>query len=176
MNIRIATIQDCENIRRVYLSAFPEHENERVAKLAIDLLSENSTPPTMSLIAETDGSVVGHVAFSPVGIENKESCQAYILAPLAVEPGYQKHRFGSALIEYGIQQLSAIGVNIAFVYGDPKYYGRFGFNADAARNYKTPYKLQYPFGWQAIVIRECAAENVPTAIHCVRSLYDPMLW
>jgi putative acetyltransferase len=176
MNIRIATTQDRDDIRRVYLSAFPEGESEIVAKLAIDLLSENSALPTIALIAETDGSVVGHVAFSPVGIDNNENCQAYILAPLAVKPDYQKHRIGSALIEYGMQQLSAMGVNVVFVYGDPKYYGRFGFNADAARNYKTPYKLQYPFGWQAIAIRECATENAPAAIHCVRSLCDPILW
>lgn len=176
MNIRIATTQDRDDIRKVYLSAFPKSESEIVAELAINLLSENSALPTISLIAETDGSVVGHVAFSPVGVDNNENCQAYILAPLAVKSNYQKHRIGSALIEYGMQHLSAMGVNVVFVYGDPKYYGRFGFNAEAARNYKTPYKLQYPFGWQAIAIRECATEKEPEAIHCVTSLCDPKLW
>jgi putative acetyltransferase len=145
-------------------------------KLAIDLLYENTTPQTISLVAETDDTVVGHVAFSPVDIENNENCQAYILAPLAVQPDYQKRRIGSTLIEYGMQQLSAIGVNIIFVYGDPKYYGRFGFNADDARNYTTPYNLQYPFGWQAVVLNECAVEKSPVAIHCVTSLGDPKLW
>ena len=176
MNIRTATTQDRDDIRRVYLSAFPKGESENVAELAINLLSENSALPTISLIAETDGSVLGHVAFSPVGVDNNENFQAYILAPLAVKSNYQKHRIGSALIEYGMQQLSSMGVNVVFVYGDPKYYGRFGFNAEAARNYKTPYKLQYPFGWQAIAIRECATEKEPEAIHCVTSLCDPKLW
>ena len=176
MNIRIATIQDRDDIRRVYLSALPESEREIVAELAMNLLSENSALPTISLIAETDGFVVGHVAFSPVGVENNENRRAYILAPLAVKSDYQKHRIGSALVEYGMQQLSAMGVNVVFVYGDPKYYGRFGFSAEAARNYKMPYKLQYPFGWQAIAIRGYVTEKEPAAIHLVTSWCDPRLW
>jgi putative acetyltransferase len=176
MNIRIATNQDRDDIKRIYSSAFPEGESEIVSKLAIDLLSENTTPQTIALIAETDDSVVGHVAFSPVVIDNNENCQAYILAPLAVQFAYQKRRIGSTLIEYGMQQLSAMGVNIVLVYGDPKYYGRFGFNADTARNYIAPYNLQYPFGWQAIVLNECAIEKSPVAITCVTSLCDPKLW
>ncbi|MCF6147459.1 MAG: N-acetyltransferase [Candidatus Kuenenia sp.] len=176
MNIRIATNQDSGDIKRVYSSAFPKGESEVISKLAIDLLSENTTPQTISLIAEVDGSVVGHVALSPVVIENNENCQAYILAPLAVRSDYQKRRIGSTLIEYGMQQLSAMGINVVFVYGDPKYYGRFGFNADAARNYTTPYNLQYPFGWQAIVFKECAIEKAPVAITCVTSLCDLKLW
>lgn len=176
MNIRIATNQDRDDIQRVYLSAFLKDESEIVAKIAIDLLSENTTLQTISLIVEADHSVVGHVAFSPVEIDHNESCQAYILAPLAVQADYQKCRIGSTLIKYGMQQLSAMGVNIVFVYGDSNYYQRFGFNADTARNYITPYKLQYPSGWQAIVLNEYAMEKIPVAINCVASLCDPKLW
>ena len=176
MNIRIATNQDRDDIQRVYLSAFPKGESEIVAKIAIDLLSENTTPQTISLIVEADHSVVGHVAFSPVEIENNADCQAYILAPLAVQADYQKRRIGSTLIKYGMQQLSAMSVNIVFVYGDPNYYERFGCNADIARNYITPYNLQYPSGWQAIVLNEYAMEKVPIAINCVAPLCDPKLW
>ena len=176
MNIRTATHRDRENIKGVYSSAFPKGEGEVVAKLATDLLSENTTPSTISLIAEADGSVVGHVAFSPVVIEHNEDCQAYILAPLAVRSDYQRRRIGSALIEHGIQQVAAMGVNVVFVYGDPEYYGRFGFNADAARDYTAPYPLQYPFGWQVLVLNECAIEKAPVAIGCVSSLRDPQLW
>ncbi len=176
MKIRIATNQDRDDIRRVYLSAFPKGEEEIVSKLAIDLLSENTTPQTISLVAEADDSIVGHLAFSPVVIDDNDNCQAYILAPLAVNSDYQKRRIGSALIEYGIEQLSAMGVNIVFVYGDPKYYGRFGFNADAARKYTIPYNLQYPFGWQAVVLNECPTKKVPVTINCVASLCDPKIW
>ena len=105
MSIRIATSLDRDDVRDVYLCAFPEGEREIVSELAINLLSERTTPQTISLVAETEGAVVGHVAFSPVTIDNNENLQGYILAPLGVKPDYQKRRIGSKLIESGIQQL-----------------------------------------------------------------------
>jgi putative acetyltransferase len=176
MNIRIATTQDQDAIRRLYWSAFPEAENEMVATLAVDLLSEKSALPILSLIAEMEDAVVGHVAFSPVEIDNQTAIQAYILAPLAVRPDCQNQRIGTALVEYGMQRLSALGVDIIFVYGAPEYYGRFGFSAEAALGYKAPYPLQYPFGWQAIAIRDGAIENGPHAMQCVKALCNPLLW
>ena len=176
MNIRLATNQDSDDVQRVHLCAFPEGESESVSKLAIDLLSEKTTPQTISLVAETEGAIVGHIAFSPVIIDNNQKFQGYILAPLGVKPDYQKRRIGTKLIEYGMQQLSVMGVNVVFVYGDPKYYGRFGFSADAAHQYTAPYKLQYPFGWQAMVLNKCDIEKPPVEITCVTSLCDPKLW
>ena len=176
MNIRIATNLDRDEVQRVYRCAFPEGESGIVARIAVDLLLEKTTPPTLSLAAEIDGAIVGHIAFSPVTIDNSETFLGYILAPLGVKPDYQKRRIGSKLIEYGTQQLSDMGVNVVFVYGDPKYYGRFGFSTDAAHQYATPYKLQYPFGWQAMVLKEYAILKPPAAITCVTSLCDPTLW
>lgn len=176
MNIRIATSQDRDSISVIYSSAFSKGESEAVAKLAVDLLSEDTAPQIISLVAVIDDSVVGHVAFSPVGVENNENCRAYILAPLAVHPDYQNRRIGSTLVEYGMRQLSAMGVNIVFVYGDPEYYGRFGFNADTARDYKAPYNLKYPFGWQSAFLNEYSMKAGPAVIRCVSSLCDPGLW
>lgn len=158
------------------MSAFPESENQLVAKLALDLLCENTSPQTLSLVAEANNTIVGHIAFSPVEIEGHDNCQAYILAPLAVLPDYQRRRIGSSLIKYGMQQILEMGTSLVFVYGDPVYYGRFGFNAEIARNYKAPYQLQYPFGWQAITTNECAIEKAPIGINCVPALCAPELW
>ena len=176
MNIRIATTHDGDVIRQLYLSAFTEEENESVATLAVELLDENSALPIISLVAEMEGAVVGHVAFSPLKIDNQAAIQAYILAPLAVRPDVQKQRIGTALVEYGMQKLSAMGVDIIFVYGSPEYYGRFGFSADTAQGYNAPYPLQYPFGWQAIAIRDRAVDNRPHAMQCVQALCKPSLW
>ena len=176
MHIRIATNVDRDDIRGVHLCAFPEGEREIVSKLAVNLLSENTTPKTISLVAETEGAVVGHIAFSPVTIGNNENFQGYILAPLGVKPDYQKQHIGSRLIESGMQQLLKMGVNILFVYGDPIYYSRFGFSTDIAAQYNPPYELQYPFGWQAIVLNECEIANPHGSLTCVTSLCDPELW
>ena len=176
MNIRIATTHDGDAIRQLYWSAFTEEENESVATLAVELLAEKSALPIISLVAELEDAVVGHVAFSPLKIDNQANIQAYILAPLAVRPDVQKQRIGTALVEYGMQRLSALGIDIIFVYGAPEYYGRFGFSAEAAQGYSVPYPLQYPFGWQAIAIRDGAIENGPHAMQCVKALCKPLLW
>lgn len=101
MIIRGATDRDRDDIRRVHACAFPDGESGSVAKLALDVLSERASPPTISLVAETDAAVVGHIAFSPVTIEIKEDIRAYILAPLGVKPDYQRCGIGSKLNEPG---------------------------------------------------------------------------
>lgn len=176
MHIRIASDLDQEDIRSVHWSAFDESERGLVSKLAVDLLAEDTTPRTISLVAEVEGSVVGHVAFSPVSSHDDESFSGYIMAPLGVKPEYQKRCIGSKLVEKGMQQLSEMGVGILFVYGDPEYYSRFGFSVDVAECYTPPYRLQYPFGWQGIALNECSSERSSIEITCVASLCDPVLW
>jgi len=176
MHIRISTSLDRDDIHSVHWSAFAEGEREIVSKLAVNLLSEESTPQTISLVAESENIVIGHVAFSPVTIDNSGNVQGYILAPLGVNPDHQKRRIGSKLIERGMQQLSRMGVDILFVYGDPKYYSKFGFSADAAERYIPPYKLQYPFGWQGITLNKCSTGKSSIQIACITSLCDPALW
>ncbi len=176
MHIRRATCLDRDDILDTYLCTFPESEKDIVAKLAIDLLVKRSTPETISLIAEIDNTVIGHVAFSPVKIDNNDNLQGYILAPLAVMPDYQMQRIGSKLIKNGIEILSKKGVDILFVYGDPEYYGRFGFSNKNAKNFIPQHKLQYPFGWQAITLNQFSIENLPINIVCIDSLKNPKLW
>lgn len=176
MNTRIATSRDSDAVRAVHLDAFPEGEGAPVAKLAADLLEEETTPEILSLVAESDGAIVGHVAFSPVFVEAREEFKGYILSPLGVKASRQKGGIGRALIEDGLRRLSEKDVDVVFVYGDPDYYGRFGFSAEAARVYHAPYPLQYPFGWQALVLDEPNLGESPVTITCVESLSDPGLW
>ena len=67
-------------------------------------------------------------------------------------------------------------VTVVFVYGDPKYYGKFGFEVDAASRYTPPYKLQYPFGWQAVTLNDAGLAKSSAKVSCVASLCDPELW
>ena len=174
--IRVAKNLDIDAIREVHLQAFSDNEKQMVATLAIHLLSEETSPATFALVAETDGAVVGHIAFSPVTINSNKNWQGYILAPLGVKPEYQKRRIGSQLIENGIARLSKQKVNILFVYGDPKYYGKFGFKAETATQYLPPYELLYPFGWQALVLNHEESPEQAVKLSCVASLQDPALW
>lgn len=174
--VREAARKDQEAIREIYKRAFPEGESKAVATLALDLLGEEERSGTIGLVAEIDGLVVAHAAFSPVTSEANAQWAGYILAPLGVVPTYQKRGAGSALVETGIARLSEAGVQVLFVYGDPAYYGRFGFSADVATNYTPPYALQYPFGWQAIVLNDIGSSGPALSISCVPALRDPGLW
>ena len=176
MTVRLATTRDHDAVRSLHLSAFPEEEREIVAELAVSLLAEETTPPTISLLAEADGVVVGHVCFSPVTIGSGGTGHGYILAPLGVSPDRQKAGIGSQLVREGIQRLSAMDVDILIVYGDPAYYGRFGFSAEAAVRYRPPYALEYPCGWLGLALREGGDDRTPVKIACVTSLCDPVLW
>jgi putative acetyltransferase len=176
MHIRAATNLDRDNVYKIHWSAFESSERELVAELAVNLLAENAVPRVISLVAENDGVVAGHVAFSPVTSRDNENFLGYILAPLAVKPDYQKCSIGSKLIESGVQQLSTMGVQIIFVYGDPEYYSRFGFRVDVAEPYMPPHKLHYPFGWQGLSLKKYSIGKPSVKIVCVDSLNHPELW
>lgn len=174
--VRVATAADTDGIREIYAQAFPSGEAETVANLALELLVHKSNPDTFALVSEADDRLIGHVAFSPVTIDASGHRQAYILAPLAVRPVYQCDGVGSTLVRTGLARLADQGVDVVFVYGDPAYYGRFGFDAAAASTYTAPYELQFPFGWQAITLSETPATETPFTITCVEPLSDPALW
>lgn len=75
-----------------------------------------------------------------------------------------------------MERLSKASVDAVLVYGDPKYYGRLGFSAETAMGYLPPYTLQYPSGWQAVMLREQGSDERAIEISCVEALLDPALW
>jgi len=81
---------------------------------------------TLSLVAERDGEIVGHVAFSPVTIGGNEGCWLG-MGPVAVAPDAQRRGVGAALIGQGLERIQADGWAGCVVLGDPAYYQRFGF-------------------------------------------------
>jgi len=174
--IRDARNQDRDDIRDIHRQAFPEGEGDLIAELAGNLLGEESDPPTVTLVAEMAGELVGHVAFSPVYEAADKKCLGYILAPLAVKPRHHNRGIGSKLVEGGMARLSEEGVKLFLVYGDPRFYGRFGFRAEAASNFVPPFELKYPFGWLAIRRGLGDANEKAVQLSCVESLRNPAFW
>jgi putative acetyltransferase len=82
----------------------------------------------VSLVAEVDGKVVGHIAFSPMRVETENKPEgAFGLAPMAVEPKYQGTGIGLKLIAAGLEACREAGAEIVIVLGHPEYYPRAGF-------------------------------------------------
>lgn len=82
---------------------------------------------TVSLVAEADGQLAGHVAVSPVSIHDGTD-RWFGLGPISVLPAHQGRGIGTRLMEAALQQLRSASANGCVVLGDPAYYGRFGFS------------------------------------------------
>ncbi len=84
---------------------------------------------SLSLVAEKDGQVVGHVALSPVTISDG-STGWFGLGPISVLPGWQGQGVGAALMHAALDALRVQGAQGCVLLGEPAYYGRFGFRAE----------------------------------------------
>ena len=88
MKIRKATQNDADAIRSVHVAAFPEGERDLISDVAVAMLFEEASPPVLSLVAEVEDTIIGHVTFSPVTSRDTKEHLGYILAPLAVSPSH----------------------------------------------------------------------------------------
>jgi putative acetyltransferase len=94
----------------------------------------------ISLVAELDGAIVGHILFSRMWIKTPtELIPAVALAPVAVLPEHQRNGIGGRLIRFGLDLLREGGEQIVIVVGHPEYYPRFGFSTGKARALESPF-------------------------------------
>ncbi len=96
----------------------------------VDALREQAWP-FVSLVAEENGVIVGHIAFTPVTSAARPDARIMGLAPMAVAPERQRCGIGSALVRAGLAECRASGCGAVVVLGHPDYYPRFGFTAAA---------------------------------------------
>lgn len=174
MKIREATYQDREALELVHLDAFDRVEGPVVAKLALDLLVDDTAKPMLALVAEERGAVIGSIIFSSVTITGHEDIVAYILAPLAVAKVSQGKGIGLALIGHGLRTLEERGAGLVLVLGDPNYYSRSGFRS--FHKIEPPYKLKYPQAWMAREIEPGVLEKAKGVVICASSLSSPEYW
>ena len=103
---------------------------------------------TVSLVAEVDGKVVGHIAFSPVTISDGTK-DWYGVGPVSVVPELQRQGIGKPLMREGLSRLKALGAGGSVLVGDPGYYEQFGFKSFAdlgVAGVPQQYVLALPFG------------------------------
>jgi putative acetyltransferase len=139
--IRAATGGDVAAIDALLRRAFPEPDEALlVQRLCID------GDMVLTLVADDEdtGELAGMVAFSRMDVEiGGKTIAAVALAPVAVAKHYRKQGVGEALVQAGLGHLGDAGAMLCFVLGDPDYYGRFGFAADWARGFASPYAGDY---------------------------------
>jgi putative acetyltransferase len=125
--IRDETKADVGVITEVTVAAFATMEISNHTEQFIIKALRSAMALTLSLVAEVDGRVVGHIAFSPVAISDGTK-NWYGLGPLSVLPEYQRRGIGKALMQEGMSRLKKLGAKGCCLVGHPEYYKKFGFD------------------------------------------------
>lgn len=130
LDIRVERPGDAAAIRALTRAAFARDGQAGLAEAAIVDGLRAAGALSLSLVAADAEGIVGHVAFSPVTIAGAAR-DWFGLGPLCVRPDRQRGGIGSALARAGLAHLAARGAAGCVLLGDPVYYGRLGFRADA---------------------------------------------
>ena len=121
--IRAETPADLAAIHRLNVAAF---ETDAEAKLVDALRAAGAL--TLSLVAEVDGEIAGHIGFSPVVVDSAARTSRGVgLAPMAVAPRHRRKGLGGALVAEGLRRLRDAGHPFCVVLGHAEYYPRHGF-------------------------------------------------
>jgi len=126
MLIRNEASADLNKISEITLAAFKNVPVSNQTEPFIINALRKAGALSVSLVAEIDGRVVGHIAFSPVTMSDGTTGW-YGLGPVSVEPELQRQGIGSALIKQGLDRIQAMSAKGCALVGDPNYYKRFGF-------------------------------------------------
>jgi putative acetyltransferase len=137
LNIRPERAGDAEAIRSVELAAFGQPDE---ADLVDALRAGGDT--VLSLVAEAESRIVGHVLFSRLRIHVDDGAiiPAVALAPMAVAPERQRRGIGSALLHEALRECRARGERIVIVVGHVDFYPRFGFSHERASQLRSEFQ------------------------------------
>lgn len=146
MNVKIRqeTVVDYKISERVVEEAFKDAEySDHKEHLLVDRLRKSEAfIPELSIIAELDKKIVGHVMLTKILIKNDDKeHEALALAPVSVLPQYQNKGIGNSLIIESIKVAKELGYTSVIVLGEDRYYHRFGFKSTSIWNIRAPFDV-----------------------------------
>lgn len=138
--IRVEALEDREAVDEVVRQAFGREVEVGLVQAIRD---SPGWLPALSLVAERDGRIIGHVLFSRIAIESVTSAlPGLVLAPVAVAPSAQNQGVGTALVNEGLARARALGERLVVLLGHPNYYPRFGFSSARAQGIESPFPVR----------------------------------
>lgn len=137
--IRSERKEDYSNIAKINDLAFGQKNEGRLVE---SLRNNPRFIPELSLVAERDNEVAGHILFFPIDITHEQSVfDSLALAPMSVHPSYQRKGIGSELVRQGLARCREAGFSSVIVLGHHEYYPRFGFRPAGAWNIRAPFDV-----------------------------------
>lgn len=179
LKIRRSTEFDRIAIHGVHTSAFGQEQGQEIVELVNDLLDDETAKPLLSLVAETDGKLVGHVLFTVARLQpGDQGVSLRILAPLAVSSDFQGKGVGGMLIREGLKQLAESGVGLVFVLGHPDYYPKFGFQTASVLGFDAPYSIpsEHADAWMVQELKADVIGSIEGRVQCSEVLNQPQHW
>lgn len=153
--IRHEKPEDIPLIYSVHEQAFKRDAEARLADKLRQACADH-----LSLVADDNGSIVGHIMFTPVLIKNGKVIQGMGLAPIAVVPSQQRRGIGTLLAQSGLKILQDKGCPFVIVLGHPDYYRRFGFQPASGFNIKSQWEGVPDEAFMILVLDDKALRNV----------------
>jgi len=134
--VRPATAADDDPVRAVVSGAFGD---EAGPVLEVVALLREAGDVESELVAEVDGSVVGHVGLSRAWVDARERLvEVLVLSPLGVLPSHQRSGVGTALLAAARDAAVGLGAPLVFLEGDPGYYSRRGWERASRHGLERP--------------------------------------
>ena len=143
IEVRQEQPSDYEHVFKINARAFETDEEARLVERLRNI------DPHISLVAEVDGQIAGHIMFTPVTL-NGERTKFAGLAPMAVLPEFQNRGIGSKLVAEGLNACREAHCTAVFVLGHPNYYPRFGFTVAKLKGLSC----EYPAPDEAFMVLE----------------------
>ena len=139
--IRPETEADYEVINSINDKAFRTTEESELIR---NLRESEHFVPKLSLVAEKEGHIIGHILFTKTKIEadNSKEIDVLILAPMSVLPEFQNKGYGSILVGEGLRHAEELKYKAVVVLGHPWFYPKFGFKKASEFGIKANFK--YP--------------------------------
>jgi len=147
-----------EDIPLIYAVIEQTFKRDAEARLADKL--RQACVDHLSLVADDNGTIVGHIMFTPVLIKNDKEVRGMGLAPMSVLPSRQRRGIGTQLVKSGLQILREKGCPFVIVLGHPDYYPRFGFQPASSFNIKSQWEGVPDEAFMILVLEEEAMQNV----------------
>lgn len=179
MEISRPALTDVDRLAALFDETFTAAEGAEegalIGRLAREIFETTAPEDLYGFVAAEEEGLAGCILFTRLRFA-EEARTVFLMAPVAVGPGFQRQGLGQRLIAHGLAELRAQGVDIVLTYGDPAYYAKTGFAAIDETVAQAPMPLTFPHGWLGQSLTDQPIGALRGASRCVPAFNKPDLW